>query len=390
MRIFCAATICLIFIAACATESGGTRSRASSTNGQVQASSTITEEPNTPADGGSTAMMAGSDGGVAPTMAGSQPLPQLTTPAPLPPTPQGLPSMEDSKDNPTTAEKAELGKMLFFDKRLSKDDSMACVDCHQPDKAWTDNKALSPKVGGALNKRNTPAVINMGYHSLFYWDGRKPTLEDVSHAAWTGQLGADAKAIDQKLGAIPMYRALFMRAFNKGPSGKGIKEALAAFLRVVRSGNSAWDKFEAGDKKAVSKEVQRGFEVFRKASCAQCHTPPLYTDLQFHNVGIGSDKAEAERDHGRMDATKDAADDGKFKTPTLRDIAKTAPYFHDGSVASLDEAIEYMAAGPKKGVAADEKWKAQKLTKKDKVALRAFLESLTSTASDGFTAPTLP
>jgi cytochrome c peroxidase len=299
-----------------------------------------------------------------------------------------LPTLEDPADNPTTPEKVWLGYLLFFDKRLARDGSLSCESCHHPDLAWTEGQAVSPKVGGALNKRNAPTMLNVGYHTSFYWDGRAATLEATCEAAWKNQLGADPTSIATLLGNNPTYRAHFQRAFDSPPTGKNISLALAAFLRALKSGDAPFDKFEQGDKRAVSSEAKRGFEVFRKANCALCHVPPLYTDFQFHNAGIGWDLGE-KRDHGRMDATKDPKDDGKFKTPTLRDIAKTAPYFHDGSVKTLDEAIEIMSSGGRKNPNLDEKLKPARLSPRDKAALKAFFQSLTGSAT--FTsAPDLP
>ncbi len=324
-----------------------------------------------------TATSAGADGAI-----------QLPPAPPIPRTPPFLPSLEDPKENPTTPEKVQLGYMLFFEKLLSKDRSMSCESCHHPDLAWTEGRPVSPKVGGALNKRNAPTMLNVAYHTSFYWDGRSPTVEAVSKAAWTGQLGADPASIVVALNTNGTYRAHFMRAFNSPATADNIPMALASFLRALKSGNAPYDKFEQGDKKAVSAEAKRGFQVFRKANCALCHVPPLYTDFQFHNVGWAWDLGD-KRDHGRMDATKDPKDDGKFKTPTLRDIAKTAPYFHDGGAKTLDEAIDFMVGGGKKNPNLDEKLKRAKLSKKDKAALKAFLESLTGTAT--FTrAPELP
>lgn len=298
-------------------------------------------------------------------------------PAPsIPQAPAHLPPLEDPADNPTTPEKVALGHMLFFDKRMSKDGSMACENCHHIANAYTEGQATSAKVGGGMNKRNAPTMANVGYHSTFYWDGRMPTLEAVSNAAWKGQLGADPAEVAAKLNAIPAYKAHFQRAFGQEATADNVPKALAAFLRALRSGNAPFDKFEAGDASAVSKEAQRGFEVFKSAGCTLCHAPPLYTDGMFHNVGIGFDGPEAERDWGRKVASKDEKDGGKFKTPSLRDVAKTGPYFHDGSVATLDEAIELMAAGGKKNPNLDEKLKPQKLKAKDKAAIKAFLESL--------------
>jgi len=311
-----------------------------------------------------------------------EPQVQLPPAPPIPPTPPFLPAIQDPPDNPTTPEKVELGYLLFFDKRMSKDESMSCESCHHTDKAWTEGQAVSPKVGGAMNKRNAPTVLNVAYHTSFYWDGRAPTVEAVSKAAWTGQLGADPATVATKLAGNATYRAHFQRAFASPPSAENIPKALASFFRALKSGNAPYDRFEEGDQKAVSKQARRGFEVFRKANCALCHVPPLYTDSLFHNTGIAwADVEESKRDHGRMDATKDPKDDGKFKTPTMRDIALTAPYFHDGSVKTLDEAMDLMIRGGKKNPNIDEKLKPAKLSKADRAALKAFLESLTGTAT---------
>jgi cytochrome c peroxidase len=314
---------------------------------------------------------------------------KLPPPPPVPDTPIFLPAVEETHDNPTTPEKVWLGYQLFFDQRLAMDGSMSCESCHHPDLAWTSGKAVDPKVGGALNKRNAPTMENVAYYRSFYWDGRAPTMEAVSAAAWKGQLGADPDAVAAKLNPILAYRAQFQRAFKEDATGKNVPMALAAFLRALKTGNAPWDKFEQGEGDAVSMEVRRGYRVFQKARCTLCHVPPLYTDAEFHNVGVGYDKPEAERDHGRMDATKDPKDDGKFKTPTLRDIAKTAPYFHDGSASSLSEAVDFMVKGGIKNPNRDEKLKPSRLSAKDRKALQAFLESLTGTPT--YTkAPELP
>ncbi|HMC33195.1 MAG TPA: cytochrome c peroxidase [Myxococcales bacterium] len=316
-------------------------------------------------------------------------LQKLPPPPAIPDTPMFLPAVEEPRENPTTPEKVWLGYELFFDKRLSKDGSMSCESCHHPEQAWTSGNATDPKVGGGPNKRNAPTMENVAYYHSFYWDGRAPTMEAVSAAAWKGQLGADPDPVVAKLNAIGGYRARFQRAFKEDATGKNVPMALAAFLRALKTGNAPWGKFEQGEGDAVSMEARRGYRVFQKARCTLCHVPPLYTDAEFHNVGVGYDKPEAERDHGRMDASKDPKDDGKFKTPTLRDIAKTAPYFHDGSVSSLSEAVDFMVKGGIKNPNRDEKLKPSRLSAKDRKALQAFLESLTGTPT--YTkAPELP
>ncbi len=331
---------------------------------------------------------------VAPAVDASAPAPQAVQlePAPaIPDRPTHLPEPPAAPaENALSAEKVALGHTLFFDARLSKDDTKSCESCHHPDNAYVSPQPVDTKVGGAANKRNAPTMLNLAYHGNgYYWDGRKPTLEAVVEAAWTGQLGADPAAIAAKLNGNETYKALFQRAFKEDATAKNIPMALASFLRVNWSGNSAWDHYEGGEKEAVNKEVLHGFEVFKKAGCALCHVPPLFSDFDYHNVGIGTDKKPAEQDKGRTDASKDEKDAGKFKTPTLRDIEKSGPYFHDGSVGTLDEAIDLMAAGGKKNKLLDKKLKPAKLSKADKAALKAFLISLTGNYSFG-AGPQLP
>jgi cytochrome c peroxidase len=301
--------------------------------------------------------------------------------AAVPPRPPQFPAFEAPKDSPLTPETVALGRQLFFDPALSKDKSQSCSSCHLPDKAWTSGNALDPKVGGAMNKRNTPTVLNLAFHTSFYWDGRMPTLEAVSNAAWKGQLGADPAAIATALNARPAVKASFQTAYGEDATADNIPRALASFLRALTNANSAFDKAQAGDKKAMSAPAKQGFEVFKKAGCINCHLLPLFSDLDFHNAGIGSDKPEAERDHGRKDATKKDEDEGKFKTPSLRNVALTGPYFHDGSAKTLEQAIDVMAAGGVKNPLLDAKLTPQKLTPAQKAQLKAFLESLTGTSS---------
>ncbi len=312
----------------------------------------------------------------------------------IPKTPAFLGEVTAPADNATTPEKVALGYQLFFDKRLSKSGTLSCESCHHPEKAWTSGEAVDKKDDGKLNKRNAPGMLNVAYHQAFYWDGRKPTLEAVVEAAWTGQLVASKQGVADQLNGIANYRAAFQRAFKENATPGNIPQALAAFLRALKTGDAPWDKFEGGDKKAVSKEIKHGHQVFENARCTLCHVPPLYTDSQFHNAGLGYTEPAAGgpgtfADHGRMDATKDPADDGKFKTQPLREITRTGPYFHDGSAKSLEEAVDLMLAGGKQNPKLDEKLKPNKLSAKDRKALLAFLGSLNGTATFN-AAPDLP
>ena len=315
------------------------------------------------------------------------PEPVITLPPapPIPERPVGFAPVTAPSDSPFTPDTVDLGHRLFFDKAISKDGSLMCVSCHLPEKAWVTSNPVDLKVGGAANKRNTPTVLNLAFHPSFYWDGRMPTLEAVSAAAWKGQLGADPATVAESLNTIPELKARFKRAYGEGATADNIPKALASFLRALTNGNAPFDRFAAGDKTAISADAAKGFEVFKKAECVACHVPPLFTDLDFHNTGIGFAKPEAEWDHGRKDATKADADDRKFKTPSLRNVALTGPYFHDGSGKTLDDAIDLMASGGVKNPLLDPKLKRVMLNAKEKAQLKAFLESLTGTSS--FTGP---
>jgi cytochrome c peroxidase len=191
----------------------------------------------------------------------------------------------------------------------------------------------------------------------------------VSAAAWKGQLGADPAAVAKSLNEVPVYKAMFVRAFGEPASAENVPKALASFFRALNTGNSAWDRAQAKDATALSKDAKAGEALFLKAGCAGCHAPPLFSDFAFHALGIGDDA-------GRFDATKDEADRGKFKTPSLRNVALTAPYFHDGHAKTLEEAITLMAKGgavspPKDPLLKPVKWDAKQVAQ-----VKAFLESL--------------
>ena len=320
----------------------------------------------------------------------AKPLPPMPKAPALAATPEGLAELKVPEGNALTAEKVMLGKQLFFDKRLSKDGSASCETCHVPEKGWTDGTALSRKVGGAMNVRHSPTMINVGYNELFYWDGRSETLEKTAEAAWKGQLGADPAVVAAALAKIPLYQVEFKAIFNSEPTPENIGKALASFMRTIRSGGSPWDLHEKGDKKAAGESAVRGFELFRnKAGCAQCHAPPAYTDNAYHNAGIGFDKPEP--DTGRGKITKDEKLDGAFKTPMLRSVTTHAPYFHDGRAETLEAAVDYMLGGGirDKNKNLDIKLKVVKLAPKEREDLLAFLKALDAPVTP-FERPTLP
>ncbi len=298
-----------------------------------------------------------------------------------------LPAPPDPVDNPTTPEKAALGKQLFFDPRLSGDGSMACQGCHYRHLGWTDALPLSRKVGGGMNTRHTPSVYNTGYYTSWYWDGRAKTLEAQVTAAWKAQIGADPAKAAAVIAAVPGYQVEFRKVFGSAPDADNIAKALAAFLRTLNSGEAPWDRHAAGDQAAVSADALAGYELFvGKAGCATCHQPPLYSDSQFHNIGLEAGKANP--DPGRYGVTKDPQDRSAFKTPTLRSVGISGPYFHDGSVADLEQAVRYMASGGKTDASKSALLVDRKLSDQEIRQLVAFLHTLTS--EEHFEAPALP
>lgn len=323
------------------------------------------------------------------------------------PIPAGLEKLEPMAvptSNPMTPEKVALGRQLFFDKRLSVDGSRSCYSCHVCDHGLTDGL---PKAIGAANKqltRSSPTLWNIGYHKEFYWDGRSKSLETQGKAAWQGgNMGAkDHEAeIISKINGVPGYKAQFQKVFGKEADQDNVFQAIAAYERTLVNGNdeTPFDRWQVkGDQTAVSDQVKRGYEVFKSANCNKCHDGHLFTDMQYHNVGIGMDAPEDKLDKGRVAALKELKDDdpeklkwtGAFKTPTLRDVAKSAPYFHDGSAATLEEAVDIMVGGGKPNKYLDTaNLKKAKLTPAQKEDLIAFLKSL-STDKCNVTEPKLP
>jgi len=253
-------------------------------------------------------------------------------------------AMDIPADNPLTAAKAALGRELYYDTRLSGDGKLSCYSCHVCEKGLTDGRALGK---GAFDKpltRSAPTMWNIGYHHDWYWDGRAKTLEAQAVAAWKGaNMGASPDAVTAVLNATPGYAAQFLAVFGGPATADNVGKALASYMRTIVGGHTAWDRWQAGDASAISDTAKRGWEVFQQAKCTDCHAGVLFTDLQYHNVGIGMGAATP--DVGRFKVTNLETDTGAFKTPTLRDISQSAPYFHDGSVATLEEAVALMAGG---------------------------------------------
>jgi cytochrome c peroxidase len=298
-------------------------------------------------------------------------------------------------DNPLSAGKIKLGEQLFFDKRLSKTQTMSCEACHVPEKGWTDGLTLSPKFDGSVNTRHSPTLYGVAYVPDLYWDGRAKGLEAQILAAWKGQMGADPDAVAKQLEAIPAYKAAFESELGGGPSGERIVKALASFVRTIHAGDTPWDRGRA------NRAAKEGFKVFSEvARCTLCHLPPLYSDTLFHNIGIGFDTDKPDLGRGKQlaDAAAKANQPvpaeaeslkGAFKTPTLRGAALSGPYFHDGRAATLEEAVDSMLKGGIPNPNLDEKLKPATLTPKQRQQLLAFLASLTPQA-EPYRRPTLP
>jgi len=250
-----------------------------------------------------------------------------------------------------------------------------------------------PKAIGAGNKqlpRSSPTLWNIGYHKEFYWDGRSNSLEAQALAAWKGaNMGAGEQTADivAKINALQGYRTQFQKVFKSDATADNMMKAIAAFERTIIGGNTAWDRFRAGNQSALSENAQRGWNIFQAIKCNNCHDGILFTDQQYHNIGIGMDQKEP--DLGRFKVTNRPEDTGAFKTPTLRDIAKSAPYFHDGSAKTLEEAVDIMLAGGKPNEHLDKKnLEPHKLLPDQREALLDFLRSLSVDCT--LTKPALP
>ena len=268
-------------------------------------------------------------------------------------------------DDPRRANKIALGHALFFDKRLSANSDRACSSCHEaPRGAKETAGGPDPIAIGSGDKplsRHAPALWNIAYgQGAFYWDGRATTLEATTKAEWRGPAMGIGDRLDAKaaaLAAIPGYRKLFAAAFPGAPiTAEQVTQALAEYERTLLCTTTPYDRFAAGDKAALTDQQQRGLDLFLdKGQCLSCHAPPYFSTAMgldpasntvgYQNVGIGTDRADDKVDLGRMAVTGAAIDWAAFKPPSLRNVTKTAPYFHDGSGATLDAVVRTMTTG---------------------------------------------
>ena len=287
------------------------------------------------------------------------------------------------EDNPLTTEKVELGKLLFFDKRLSANDTIACASCHMPSLAFTDGQPVSTGIHGQKGGRSAPTAINRVFSSAQFWDGRAATLEEQSVGPFANPIEHGFKDHDElvaKVKSIAGYGPLFERAFGSSAITTDlIGKAIASFQRTLLSGNSAYDRFTMGnEEQALSANAQNGFRVFLgKGQCLRCHFGFNFADERYHNLGAGWDRqSKSFADVGRHEVTNKPEDMSAFKTPTLREIAKTAPYMHDGSLATLREVVDFYDQGGIANPRLDPVIKPLNLTEQEKKDLVEFMESL--------------
>ncbi len=306
--------------------------------------------------------------------------------------------LEESKvvipeDNPLSREKVELGRQLFFDKRLSKDNTIACASCHLAKFAFTDGKRVATGIRGQKGGRSAPVNFNRVFSSAQFWDGRAATLEDQSVGPFINPIEhgfANHDEMIAKMMKIAGYRKLFKEVFGEEDIKIGnVGKAIASFQRTILSGNSPGDRFDqGGEAGAISAEAQHGLILFReKARCTKCHSGFNFTDEKFHNAGIGWDTNTV--DLGRYMVSKNPEDIGAFKTPTLREIARSAPYMHDGRFKTLEEVVNFYNQGGIKNPHMDPLVLPLDLTDQEKRDLVEFLHTLNGdgTGSQQATAP---
>ena len=291
--------------------------------------------------------------------------------------PAGLPPFEQPEDNVATLEKIKLGEKLFFDKNLSVDRTVSCASCHDPEKGWSNGQQFAEGVGGVKGTRNVPSLYNVAYYRNLFWDGRSRTLESQVLKPMLNQqeMGMpNEKAVLDRLKEDEAYEELFQAAFEDGVSIRNMQRAIACFERTILTGTTPYDRYVQGESNALSEAAKRGLRVFlRRGQCANCHLVPLFHDHAFYNLGIGMDQDNP--DLGRFHVVKIESSKGKFKTPTLRDIVKTAPYMHDGSVNTLEEVVElYDKGGIRNRYLSDEFRRPLRLTKQQKADLVKFME----------------
>ncbi len=292
--------------------------------------------------------------------------------------PLGLTKPNVPANNPITNEKVELGRLLYFDKRLSKNNTISCATCHDPAKGWTDQSPVSTGIHGLKGTRSAPPVFNATYNELQFWDGRAPSLEEQAKGPIQNpvEMGFSLKGVEEKIGKIKGYQKLFKKAFGSTQvTADKIVQAIASFERTILSGDSDYDQFIAGNKKALSPSAQRGMNLFfGRAHCDVCHSGVNFSDSQFHNLGVGMNAKKP--DLGRYLITKKEGDQGRFKTPGLRGLLYTHPYMHDGSEKTLEAVVDFYNKGGNPNPYLDKEIHPLGLNAQQKKDLVAFLIAL--------------
>ena len=293
--------------------------------------------------------------------------------------------------NLSYAEKVELGKQLYFDTRLYKNDSVSCAFCHNPGTGFADARQFSIGAFGTAGGRQAPTVYNTGFIPLQFWDGRAGSLEEQAIGPIHNpiEMAEEHRTVVPKIGKIPGYQKQFQLIFGGGASLQHIAEAIAAFERTIVSQNSAFDKHAMGEAGAMNEAAVRGLALFRgKARCILCHNGPNFTDNKFHNLGVPQ-VGPTKEDLGRYLVSRAKKDKGAFKTPTLRSVVETGPYMHDGVFKTLEEVIDFFDAGGGSNPNLSPLIKPLALSSEEKGDLIEFLKALTG-APLKVTVPKLP
>jgi cytochrome c peroxidase len=280
-------------------------------------------------------------------------------------------------DNLMTKKKAELGQALFFDPRLSGNNKVSCATCHDPNKGYGDGERTFETYNGSHGKRNSPTVLNSGYYTTNFWDGRASSLEEqaLGPIENPNEMNQKIDSLVKELKAIKGYEKLFSEVFPNGITEQNIAKAIAAFERLIVVKDTPFDQFLQGDTNALTQQELRGLDLFTgKALCVTCHNGPNLSDNNFYNVGLNTE------DEGRFAVTGDGKDLGRIRTPGLYGITHTAPYMHNGSIATLVEVIEYYDRGgddhPNKSFFMQQFMKPIGLSDSEKEELLAFLKVL--------------
>lgn len=305
--------------------------------------------------------------------------------------PKEVPHPADNKPNEA---RIALGKKLFFDPRLSGDSNMSCATCHNPLFGWSDGLPTAKGFQSMVLGRASPTIINSAFNTLQMWDGRRKTLEDQAMGPMlsNAEMNMDIPKLMRFLQVSPVYKADFAAAYpGENIDEVTVAKAIASFERTVISNNSPFDRWIKGDKKALTPQQVNGFKLFinpDKGNCAVCHSAPNFTDNGFHNIGLASYGIE-NPDMGRYAEKPINLMKGAFKTPTLRDITRTAPYFHDGSAANLEDVMDHYIRGGDVTTHLSPNMKKLNLNAQEKADIVAFMRALNSN-HEPFVLPELP